>query len=91
MAASFGDADRVIVTDIYAAREQNDGSVSAADLVAASQHPAIAHIGKLTEITEMLDANVQRGDVVVTLSAGDGNKVGEWLLAKLQNRVGVAA
>ena len=90
MAASFGDADRVIVTDIYAAREQDDGSVSAADLVAASQHPAIAHIGKLTEITEILSTNVQPGDVVVTLSAGDGNKVGEWLLAKLQNRVGGA-
>ncbi len=36
-------------------------------------------------------AALQPGDVVVTLSAGDGNKVGEWLLAKLQNRVGVAA
>lgn len=48
MAASFGGI--VVVTDIYAAREQNDGSISAADLVAASQHPAIAHIGKLTEL-----------------------------------------
>lgn len=86
MAQSFGDADKVIVTDIYAAREQDDGSVSAADLVAASHHPAIAHIGLLADIAEKLSRNVQYGDVVITLSAGDGNKVGEWLLEKLQNQ-----
>ncbi len=86
MAASFADADQVIVSDIYAAREQNDGSVSAADIVAASSHPAIAHIGKLTDITEMLASQVEANDVVITLSAGDGNKVGEWLLEALQSR-----
>lgn len=83
MAASFADADRVIVSDIYAAREQDDGSVKAADLVAASAHPSIRHIGKLTEISETLVSNVVAGDVVITLSAGDGNRVGEWLLTKL--------
>ncbi|MFN8443613.1 MAG: UDP-N-acetylmuramate--L-alanine ligase [Caldilineaceae bacterium] len=83
MAASFADADRVIVSDIYAARERDDGSVKAADLVAASRHPSIRHIGKLTEISETLASNVVAGDVVITLSAGDGNRVGEWLLTKL--------
>ncbi len=51
---SFGQADEVIVIDIYAAREADDGSVSAAELVAASPHPAIRHIGGLAESGALL-------------------------------------
>ena len=75
----------MIVSDIYAAREVNDGSVHAADVVAASPHPAIQHIAKLTDISIYLATHVAPGDVVITLGAGDGNKVGEWLLEKLRD------
>ena len=44
MGESFEAADEVIVLDIYAAREVDDGSVSAAELVAASPHRSIRHI-----------------------------------------------
>jgi len=83
MARSFGDADQVIVTDIYASREQDDGSISAQDLVNASAHPAIRHIGDLAQVAATLAAEVQSGDVVITLGAGDGYKVGELLLEQL--------
>jgi len=85
MGDSFQDADEVIVTDIYAAREQDDGSVSADELVTASEHPAIRHIGKLDDAAVYLTDHVRPGDVVITLGAGDGNTVGDMLLERLSN------
>ena len=84
MGDSFDHADQVIVTDIFAAREVDDGSVSSAELVAASPHPAIRHIAGLCECADYLAAHTQAGDIVITLGAGDGYKAGEILLAKLQ-------
>jgi UDP-N-acetylmuramate--alanine ligase len=86
MGDSFRDADRVIVTDIYAAREHDDGSVNAGELVAASAHDAIRHIGTLDDVTTHLIEEVQPGDVVITLGAGDGYRIGELLLAELNHR-----
>lgn len=86
MGESFEAADRVIVTDIYAAREQDDGSIHARELVAASAHHAIQYIGALRAVADYLADHVTPGDVVITLGAGDGNKVGEWLLEKLKER-----
>lgn len=83
MGESFEAADQVIVLDIYAARERDDGSVSAAELVAGSPHPAIRHIATLHSAAEYLAQRVVPGDVVITLGAGDGYKVGEWLLERL--------
>lgn len=83
MAASFTHADRVIVTDIYAAREKDDGTLTAGDLVAASDHPAIQHIGGLEAIADHLAENVTPGDVVITLGAGTSHQIGEMLLERL--------
>jgi UDP-N-acetylmuramate--alanine ligase len=83
MGDSFGAADKVIVLDIYAAREADDGSVSAAELVAGSSHRSIRHIATLEAAAAYLAEHVAPGDVVITLGAGDGYKVGEWLLEKL--------
>ena len=83
MAASFGNADLVRVTDIYAARESDDGTLSAADLVAASQHPQIQHISGLEAMADHLAAAVRPGDVVITLGAGTSYRIGELLLDRL--------
>ena len=86
MGESFDAADQVIVTDIYAAREVDDGSVHARELVAASSHHAIRYIGDLHEVANVLGELVESGDVVITLGAGDGYKIGEWLLEALHMR-----
>ena len=83
MAQSLEDADQVIVTDIYPARETDDGSVHASQIVDASSHPAIRHIPGLEEAAHHLAQAVGPGDVVITLGAGDGYRVGEWLLEAL--------
>ncbi len=80
---AFDDADRMIVTDIYAAREVDAGEVSAADVVLASGHGDVQHVGRLDDVVAALAANVAPGDVVITLGAGDVNQAGERLLARL--------
>jgi UDP-N-acetylmuramate--alanine ligase len=89
MGDSFEEADQVIVTDIYAAREVDDGSVSSAELVAASNHPAIRHVGALADAAALLLDELRPGDVLLTLGAGDGNSVGDRVLAELQRRAQV--
>lgn len=86
MASSFDLADQVIVTDIYAARESGDGTTNAADIVAAGDHPAMRHIARLEDVAAYLADHVAAGDVVITLGAGDGYRVGEWLLDRLRAR-----
>lgn len=86
MAASFDAADQVIVSDIYAARESSDGMTNAADIVAAGNHPAMRHIARLEDVAAYLADHAAAGDVVITLGAGDGYRVGEWLLDRLHAR-----
>jgi len=83
-AASFGDADQVLVMDIYAAREHDDGSVSAAEVVKTSSHPQIQYVAGLLEVADYLAGEVQPGDVVVTLGAGTSNQVARRLLERLK-------
>ena len=83
MGDSFEQADRVIVTDIFAAREVNDGSVTSAELVAASSHPSIRYIARLADTAAYLMEHLEAGDVLITLGAGDGYRVGEMVLNHL--------
>ncbi len=91
MGDSFEHADAVIVTDIYAAREAFDPTVSAAELVASSNHPQIRHVGALADAAATLIDELRPGDVLLTLGAGDGNSVGERVLAALRARDAAAA
>ena len=84
MATSFDDADVVIVTDIYAAREADDQSISAATLVGASSHTQIQHIAGLADVADYVAKQVQPGDVVITMGAGTSNQIGRRLLQQLR-------
>jgi UDP-N-acetylmuramate--alanine ligase len=88
-AQAFDEAEHVIVLPIYAAREQETGDpgsrgVSSADVVAAMRHPDVRCASSLDEALVWLGTEAQLGDVVLTLGAGDGDKVGEWLLEALE-------
>ncbi len=84
-AASFGDADHVLVTDIFRSREAFDSSVSAQDIVARMSHPDARYLPSLDEATATLLAEMKPGDVLITLGAGDGNIVGEGVLKAMNN------
>jgi UDP-N-acetylmuramate--alanine ligase len=82
-ATSFSDADHLIVTDIYAARERDTKRTHAVQIIERMDHADARHIGGLREATEYLLERLQAGDVLITLGAGDGYQVGEWVLAGL--------
>lgn len=82
-ASAFADADHVIVTDIFASREKPDATTRSEELVAQMSHTDVRQIHRLDDVVEELLARVRPGAVVVTLSAGDANRVGRGLLAGL--------
>lgn len=84
---SFAAADQVIALDIYRSREKETLGVDTATVVAQMAHPSAVHIPQReTAVVYLLD-RVQAGDVVLTLGAGDGNMVGQWLLEKLYSGI----
>ena len=83
-AQAFDVADHVIVLPIYASREMDTLGVSSSDVVAAMQHPDARCVESLDEAVVWLGTEVRSGDVVLTLGAGDGDRVGEWLLEVLR-------
>jgi len=83
-AESFGEADRIIVLPVYAARETDTLGVSASDVADRMERVDVRTAGSLEEAFVWLGTEVEPGDVVLTLGAGDGNQVGEWLLDALE-------
>ena len=73
-AHAFGDADEVIVSEIYRSREPEQ-DFSAAQVVAAMPHPAARYIASLEGITATLQAEARPGDVILIFSAGDADGV----------------
>jgi UDP-N-acetylmuramate--alanine ligase len=83
-AQAFDLADQVIVLPIYAAREKDTLGLTNADVAATLRHPDVRHAESLEEAVVWLSTEVRPGDVVLTLGAGDSDKVGEWLLEVLE-------
>ncbi len=70
--------DQVVLAEIYAARESNTIGISSSDL--AEQIPGAVFCETLPEVAAWLRENVQPGDVVLTVGAGDIYRAGEALL-----------
>ena len=85
-ARSFEDADRVLLLDIYPAREKRDLGMHSRQLLARMNHPGAHYVGSIEDAAGYLAAQVAPEDVVITMSAGDGNQVGQLLLAVLRRR-----
>ena len=82
-AASFADAQHVIIVDIFRSREAPDNSISAADILKKMNHADARHIPALADAADYLTAHLRPNDVLLTLGAGDGNWVGEAVLQRL--------
>ena len=78
---AFHGADQVLIAPIYAAREANDGTVSSALLAERiTANGTLAEALSFEEIATRL-AEAGKGDVVVTMGAGDIYKVADALVA----------
>ncbi len=82
-AKCFGGCERVIVTDIYAAREKDTGLIHASELADAinAQSGNAVYIKGFPQAAAYLKEHMQPGDLVLTLGAGDVYRVGDLLLA----------
>ncbi|MFO7569948.1 MAG: UDP-N-acetylmuramate--L-alanine ligase [Smithellaceae bacterium] len=83
---SFGDADLLILNDIYPASEAPIPGINAAALWAAIReggHPCVEYIAQAQSTVDYLRENIQPGDTVITLGAGSVYKIGESLLDEL--------
>ncbi len=76
-AAAFGDADHVIVTEVFAARERDALGVSGKEIVERMRQPDARFIAALDAVAEFLARQLRAGDVLITLGAGDVYRVGE--------------
>jgi len=81
-AQAFQQADEVIVTEIYRAREPQQ-PFSAQVVAAEIRHPSVHFLPHLEEAADYLEHHLRPGDVLLVLSAGDANRVIEELLRRL--------
>jgi len=87
-AKSFTDADEVIVLDIYGSAREKHGGVHSRDLVnkigirnqELGIRQNVKHIPTLNECEKYLRGNIERGDVVLLMGAGDVFRIGESLI-----------
>jgi UDP-N-acetylmuramate--alanine ligase len=79
---AFGDADEVLVTEVYASREARQ-DFSSAEVVAAMPHSSAHYTGSLEDTTKYLLEHLRSGDVLLVLSAGDADQISADVLERL--------
>lgn len=87
---SFTDADRVVLLDVYSAGETPIPGVSGRTVLEAvlENHPRAqtAFIPHITEVVEYICQTVRRGDIVLTMGAGDVTALAPQLVEALRER-----
>jgi UDP-N-acetylmuramate--alanine ligase len=83
-AHAFGGADHVVVTGVFASREEPLPGIDAAWLAGQIEHNDVQPAEALEDAARLVLSRLRPPAVVVTLSAGDGNRVGEIVLAALR-------
>jgi UDP-N-acetylmuramate--L-alanine ligase/UDP-N-acetylenolpyruvoylglucosamine reductase len=86
--SAFGAADTLYLTDIYAASEQPIEGITGESLleaVKASGHGHVNYAADLKRLRSLVSRELQPGDLVVTMGAGDIHKVGTQLAGELEN------
>jgi len=86
---ALGDADEVVLTDIYAAGEPPIPGITLdalARVVQASASGRIHVVPGLDDVPEAVATLVRPGDLVITLGAGSIGSVGERILEAIRNR-----
>ncbi|MBT3336893.1 MAG: UDP-N-acetylmuramate--L-alanine ligase [Anaerolineae bacterium] len=81
-AQAFGDADQVIVVEVYKSREPEQ-DFSSALVVEAMQHPSAKFIAGLKETSHYLISKLKSNDILLVLSAGDANEINQDVLKAL--------
>ncbi len=81
---AFDIADRVMVLPIYAAREADDGTLTAHLLAQSIKHPAVTAAATLEDAIFRLLEQALPGDVILLMGAGNEYIVGKRLVLELE-------
>ena len=85
-ATAFAEADKIVLAEIYAAREKNIYKISSRTLMnkikEAEPSKEVYFFEDFEEIANFVYNNAEEGDLVITMGAGDIYKVGEMILEK---------
>lgn len=73
-------ADKVVVSDIMGSRETNEWNVHSTGIT--DQIDGAHYLATFPEIAEFVSANVQEGDLVLTMGGGDVYKCGRLIMEK---------
>lgn len=85
-ADAFDQADVVRIGDVYPARETGDPRTAAHALAGCIRHTDVQVVGNVVEAVTMIGALLRPGDVLLTLGAGDGYRVGELIIDALRQQ-----
>ncbi len=67
-------ADRTMICDVFPARERYDGTIHSCDL--AIKIPNSIYMSDMDAVARYLEQNLESGDMLVTMGAGDVYKIG---------------
>ncbi|MDR7870954.1 MAG: UDP-N-acetylmuramate--L-alanine ligase [Tissierellaceae bacterium] len=86
---SFKNTDQVIITDIYAAREFDNGEIHSTNLVDAVNKKSgnAIYLETFEETEKYLLNNMRDGDIVLTMGAGNVYLIGESMLEQSKKEV----
>ena len=80
---SFSSTDVLILTDIYASREKDPGDIHSKDLFEKTKGKVkeIIYISDFLEISEYIKQNARENDLIITMGAGDVNRIIDMILS----------
>lgn len=83
---SFKEADHVIITDIYAAREKDTGEIHSRDLAEEANRVSgnVTYMKEFDDIANYVAKNAKPEDMVMTVGAGSITNLGPMILEKLK-------
>ncbi len=81
---AFHGSDEVIMVDIYAAREKNEGKIHSKDFAKAMNQNGISarYFAEFEQVCDYIEGTAQKGDIVLVIGAGTSNKLCEMIVAR---------
>ena len=76
--------DKLFILDIYSAREKDLGEIHSKDLLPALNNAT--YIGSSENAAAVIERELKKGDIFVTVGAGDVNIIGETLVKNAERR-----
>lgn len=81
---AFKDCDEIILLDIYAAREKDEGKIHSRDFVKAMTAMGMdaIYMPVYEDVAEYMEQTAEKDDIILVIGAGHSNKLCEMIAAK---------